>query len=131
MMLISPFGFPRGRDFRKGRLRWPDLPMIRSPDSSLLSRTQLSAEFTQVFLVFRGQAAHDFSDASRMGGKDAGDEALAGGRDGGQDEAFVAPLLLPFDQAPLFQIVDHQSEVPAAGQDAACQLAQVERSYMI
>src|SRR5262249_24397362 len=76
-------------------------------------------------------ASHDLGDALGMFGEDAGNQPATRGRDGSNDKTLVPALLASPNQTAFLQVVHHQGQVAAAGEDSAGKIAQVQRPYVI
>ena len=95
------------------------------------SFAELSAERAELLLLFQREAVHDLGDELRVLGKDSGNQLFPGRRDRGNHKAFVAAFLAALHQSTFLQIVEHQREIAAALENAARQIAQVERPHVV
>src|SRR5215470_5893136 len=110
------------------------MTVLKLPDCSitnLFAFSQLPAQIAQLFLLFRREPAHDLGNAAGVVRKDSFDELCTRRCDGGQDKTLVFAPLLAFYQAALLQVVDYQSQIAAAGENAPRQVAQALRPNVI
>src|ERR1051326_5219299 len=71
------------------------------------SFAQLSAQHSQLLLLFQREAVHDLGNELGMLWKDLGNQLFSSRRDGGNHKAFVAALLAAFYQSAFLQVVEH------------------------
>ena len=91
---------------------------------------EFTAELTELLLLGWGKTTHHVDDALGVFREYTANQFSPCGRDGGQNKSFIAALLLAFRQLALLQVINHQGEIAAAGENAPGQVSETERSYM-
>jgi hypothetical protein len=92
--------------------------------------TKFAAELAELLLLGWGKTIHNVDDTLGVLREYTANQLASGGCDGGQNKSFIAALLLAFRQLALFQVINHQGEIAATGENAPGQVSETERSHM-